>query len=497
MKLIKYQSFLQKYYLINESVKLMTSKRFLDVLKEMEDNEISQKMISLLNTDVNVRMTNLDLVDDNDNNISFQYHSSGEIKVGSPVTITYPGYTYGSYTNLFRFRELPSDYYPSLPSGTLGKIEWIFPPNTHPNLTSGTIYHFVSNEGRHCMIAESGISLYTRPQTSTIGRVVGRILRSVDYKFTDKDLEEFVNRFKSILFSLRNLDKLLEIVSGSDIRHWYSESVYAGSGGTIHNSCMRYRRCRNWFSVYTENPEVCSMLILKSINDPEKINARALIWKTINGETFMDRIYYTKQMEVGVFKKWAGDRGWYYKKEQNSSQEEDIINSSGDKINHISVKLEKWGFHDFPYMDTLKFLDDNSGVLSNIEGSYSLRLESTGGGRGEEECERCDGTESVECRDCNGRGNVDCYRCDGDGILDCDDCDGRGTERCSMCDGEGTTEDDDGEVESCLECDGSGKMNCTSCDGEGNRECYRCDGRGSKDCDVCDGNGREDCPNCT
>jgi hypothetical protein len=69
--------------------------------------------------------------------------------------------------------------------------------------------------------------------------------------------------------------KVFEIVEGDEIAKWYRYENYAENKGTLGNSCMRDKR-DSFFEIYTKNPEVCRMLILK---EDDKILGRALIWK--------------------------------------------------------------------------------------------------------------------------------------------------------------------------------------------------------------------------
>ena len=74
------------------------------------------------------------------------------------------------------------------------------------------------------------------------------------------------------------------------------------------------------FKIYTENPDVCKMLIL--IED-DKLIGRALVWKLssikiygkdpVQDSWFMDRQYTIKDSDVEKFRNYAKEKGWIYK----------------------------------------------------------------------------------------------------------------------------------------------------------------------------------------
>jgi hypothetical protein len=66
-------------------------------------------------------------------------------------------------------------------------------------------------------------------------------------KYSNKEIEEFTNMFKKVEESSDEF----EIVYGTDILHWYSESNYSESKGELGTSCMRYNRCRDYLQIYS------------------------------------------------------------------------------------------------------------------------------------------------------------------------------------------------------------------------------------------------------
>jgi hypothetical protein len=180
---------------------------------------------------------------------------------------------------------------------------------------------------------------------------------------------------------------------GYDIANWYYEGTYDTDNSTLGGSCMRYEECENYFGIYTENSDVVKLVILYAdrggrIKDgkykSDVIKGRALLWKTNQGDMFMDRIYTNNDSDVELFKQFAEKNGWWCKKVQNSSNMFTAQKGNAFKDPSYSVDL-KWADHEYyPYVDTLSYLQlneidtrDSSGVLSNdgqiINPQYELR----------------------------------------------------------------------------------------------------------------------------
>jgi hypothetical protein len=337
-------------------------------------------------------------------------------------------------------------------------------------------------------------------QSISVGRLARAVLKAAGREFTDAQVEEFVNKYKAAWDRSRDAFRNFEVVSGDDIAHWYWYGNYAPSNkGTLHNSCMS-RKPDSFFEIYTQNPEVCSLLVLKSEEDEEKITGRALVWKTDQGFTFMDRVYTNYESDVQLFRDYAHSKGWHHKEANDSDYDMSTVGPEGQHEYSASVHIKANSYSKFPYMDTLKFLAEgrSAHILSNDEeGDWNKKLESTGGGS-LGRCETCNDRGRVECGNCDGDGRVDCDGCEGDGEVECNECSGDGKEDCGTCDGTGEVDGDgDGETKSCPDCDATGRVDCSSCGGNGVEECGDCGGSGSVRCSHCDGECEVDCPECT
>jgi hypothetical protein len=229
----------------------------------------------------------------------------------------------------------------------------------------------------------SGVFTKSRNEVG-LGRFVNKLFPG---KYNSKQIEEFINSFKAIL---EKAGEYFELVEGEDIEFWYNSENYKEKSGTLGSSCMAQKR--NLFGIYTQNQDVCKMLILK---EDDKIIGRALIWKLesirslgkpVEGvEYFMDRQYTIKESDVQKFRNYAKEQGWCYKS-YNNHHSYSTVNIDGEDRNvGMTIKVKDKDYNRYPYMDTFKRYDVNNGILHNDdeqdsehEGQYIL--EDTGGG---------------------------------------------------------------------------------------------------------------------
>lgn len=211
-----------------------------------------------------------------------------------------------------------------------------------------------------------------------LGRLINALLPG---KYTSKDIEEFTNKFKA---ALTNQGERFEEVSGDDINHWYNADNYKEMSGTLGNSCMA--RKSGLFGIYTENPDVCKLLILV---EDDKLIGRALVWKLssikiygkdpIDDLWFMDRQYTIKDSDVEKFRNYAKEKGWIYKSSNNHHSFTNVTIEGEEKNANLSVKVEAKNYRRYPYMDTFRRYDSDEGILYNdddedesYEGQYIL-----------------------------------------------------------------------------------------------------------------------------
>ena len=203
-----------------------------------------------------------------------------------------------------------------------------------------------------------------------IGRWVRHIFNDVrQTPIKNEDLESFVNAYKSTYDKMNKGSEKFELVKGEDIRYWYLEDRYEEVKGQLGNSCMRYQRCQKYLDIYVENPEVCSLLILKG-DTPDKIIGRALIWTIhdgpgVAGREFMDRVYMINDSDKLLFEAYA--------KEHNIFRSQTYT---------YKIKVKEGRYNYYPYMDTFTCYDYEKGILTSGVDGYSediLELQNTDG----------------------------------------------------------------------------------------------------------------------
>jgi hypothetical protein len=250
----------------------------------------------------------------------------------------------------------------------------------------------INEEGNFIKIDKSGIDLlsyypiskidtdksldYFKEKKNRVSIKIGRFVRKFlseqsfrDFGISNKDIESFVNLYKSYFTPDKNN---LIIVEGEDIKKWYSENNYATTcglrTGTLWNSCMRQAERNKFMELYSVNTDICRMLIF--LTDDGKLRSRALLWDEVidnNGVKykFMDRIYSIYDHDVYLFKSWAKENGYITKLEQSAKNELlfDINGTSQDL--RLKIKLTNFNLDYYPYLDTFKFFDPINGELFN------------------------------------------------------------------------------------------------------------------------------------
>jgi hypothetical protein len=326
--------------IINESI-LYYSRDTRSVLKRLKDNEIAKDLLSVEKTDIKPDITFVNLDKEKDGYLSF-------------ITMR-------------NAAKLISDRYPHL--------DYM---DKRPDIA-------LADELWDLRDSSSGAEVYDKSRNSIkIGKLVNKIFPG---KYTDKDIEEFVNKFKA---SIDGSD-VFELVDGTDIDHWYNYKNYVDENkGNLGNSCMKSKS--GLFGIYNENPDVCKLLILK---EDDKISGRALVWKLksikrmrteVEGvEWFMDRQYTNNDSDVEKFRNYAKEKGWAFKTNNNHHSFTNVT-FNGEEFNaELEVEVKAKDYRRYPYMDTFRRFDPNTGILynddereSDNEGQYIL--EDTGGG---------------------------------------------------------------------------------------------------------------------
>ncbi len=198
------------------------------------------------------------------------------------------------------------------------------------------------------------------------GSFVSKILTNI----SAKSVETFANQFKS--FATKQ-EFRFEIVDGKKINEYYNYELYASQKGSLGASCMKYEKCKEYFNMYSDNPNTIKMLTMKDSRD--LILGRAIIWNFYwEGKEYkmMDRIYTIKDEDFSIFfKNWAMENGYMYKKHQNWTNT--LQWEGSDNELRIQIKIENAKFEFYPYLDTFKWIDLEKKILYNYLPEYFER----------------------------------------------------------------------------------------------------------------------------
>ena len=405
MSILKYGDYISEkavYELLLES-KVVYSKKFINLLNKMKANKLATQLLNLYSKDVDgVTQNYIDITDLKDAVSFTPDRKVQELTKDKPDTwkITNSGrYLTTSDRNDKLFEALGYDkakygcWNPD--TGAVGLIlaETV-------SRTSGKIYvMFKEYEGERIGVvnkeamepteAEDQRIWSTSRNNIKIGRLVRAILTASKIPFTDSEIEQFTNQYKATYDFAKDALKQFDIVQGDKIAYWYDEENYVSGGGSLNNSCMASVGS-DYFDIYTQNPQV-SLVILYgdggSIESEkytdDRIKGRAILWDAkLDGQPvkFMDRIYTSQDADVELFKQFAEKNGWWFKKRQSMEPNEDFTDGNSSKKGTIEVKLDDADFSEYPYCDTICYIDSDTGMASNKYWDDSNRmLRDTGG----------------------------------------------------------------------------------------------------------------------
>jgi hypothetical protein len=206
-----------------------------------------------------------------------------------------------------------------------------------------------------------------RYQTKPSG-VISKIFRKIDYQ----EMEIFIDSIKS---HGSKLHTQFSIATGEEILWWYDEESYdKRTHGSLNSSCMKHKSCQRFFDLYTRNSGTIDLLILRD-KVFGTLLGRALLWEVDGGLKIMDRIYTTNDSVYrGLFKDFALENGYLYRTEQSWNSSLWFMVDGKRQYLELSVKLDTTDVHNFPYLDTFKFVDLNNKIFYNYHPKNSERI---------------------------------------------------------------------------------------------------------------------------
>lgn len=215
---------------------------------------------------------------------------------------------------------------------------------------------------------------------SSVEMKIGRFIKRVfGDDFKDSEIEEFVNKWKSLSKSGK-----FELWPKHKIKDAYNTDNYTklrtNDSNPLINSCMNDMLDYVEFYNYAENQ------ILVLLDDDGDITARALVWTDNENRIIMDRVYYMWDSDYHKFTKYAKDNGWYYKTKNMSGGssftkdgKEISIKSKVRCYPNVFSVVDKHDYTEFPYMDTYYYAQGNWVMNYEPSGRY-LMLQDTEGG---------------------------------------------------------------------------------------------------------------------
>lgn len=411
--IIKYSQY--KFEALLESLilesKLEFSKAFTNILSSMKGDRVAEELIKLVTNKIDDKfIQNYIDVSDQKDEVSFipdrkavELLGKEEIKWITADNVDEKYFTRaknedGEYKNRHLFQALgfnPEEIVEWSPdSGVSGKII----AETVSKKSGKTAVWFVSDDGRQAVINKEALipknasyeKLWNTSRNPVkVGRLAKSLLTVAGIVTTPKEIENFVNLYKSTFDIINDAFSKFELVKGDSISYWYNSVRYESMESTLGNSCMADVD-EDFFDIYVMNPDVCSLLILYSdagkildgVYKSNKIKGRALVWKTNEGDIFMDRIYTNNDSDVSLFKQYAEKNGWWFKTKQNSDVEFSVSNGKTQKngVEYV-VSLSKAKFDNYPYVDSLSYINVDDKMISNKPGAVDAEYEmnSTGG----------------------------------------------------------------------------------------------------------------------
>lgn len=209
--------------------------------------------------------------------------------------------------------------------------------------------------------------------TFKVGKFAKSVLKVLNINHTEQEIEVFTNRYKAAWDIFNQAFAKFDVVKGDQIAFWYKSQNYESQQGQLGNSCMK-EKGPEYFKIYSENPEVCQMVILYDNNGrisdgkyvSNKIRGRAIVWTLNDGTIFVDRIYTNNDSDIELFKQFAQSKGWFYKTYQDSSSNLMMTDGKTRKTEDTYIcNLKKVYFDRYPYVDSMKYLSLTEKCLTN------------------------------------------------------------------------------------------------------------------------------------
>lgn len=226
-------------------------------------------------------------------------------------------------------------------------------------------------KGKDPVYVTSEIWARTNRQSAKPARIIQKILVN---KYSCKEFEDFSNWIKAEMLQSGEF----KLVEGDDIEKYYLVDNYIRETGTLGNSCMRYTSCSDYFQVYKDHAKM--LVLLKD----DKVLGRAIVW-TINGKSYMDRVYtYMDYLETS-FVEYSEAQKWYHRENQCLLCDGEYQAWLGPEDNYketeqfdLTIQLkEKYEY--MPYVDSFRYYNIAENSINTNPKNGTIRLSETGG----------------------------------------------------------------------------------------------------------------------
>ena len=139
---------------------------------------------------------------------------------------------------------------------------------------------------------------------------IGKMLRRLKSNLNEKQIEDYVVKYREAYkMIVKGEGRLIDVVTGEDIRYWYANTHYSKHNGSseLWNSCMSNPGTGKVLNLYCENPNKIALCIY--VNDNDLLQARAIVWNLDDGRVFMDRIYSNTYDQKQALLQFAKENG--------------------------------------------------------------------------------------------------------------------------------------------------------------------------------------------
>jgi len=211
---------------------------------------------------------------------------------------------------------------------------------------------------------------------------IGRFVSMFTDTFSARDIELFVNEYKSLSGFYKYIDRF-ELGSGDSFKEAYNIDCYAERSGSLGGSCMN-NAAENRLKLYIANPKKVKVLMLR--DEEGKVLGRAIVWRNAflrEGESaedrnecepfkkwVMDRVYSTKDYYINIFEKYASSKGWYIRHGGGLQ----FKRPDGEMVNcRVKINLKDFRFGNYPYLDTMRSVS-KKGTISNKRWKDEVRF---------------------------------------------------------------------------------------------------------------------------